>query len=67
MFPSVNDIAGQTAQAERQPAAEIEERSDQDKHPTQDEKPAAKFAERIHSPKSKLAAGQRKSGTCWRA
>jgi len=48
VLAAMDDVAGETAEAERQFAAEKEKRTDEDDKASEDEKRAAEFAEGVH-------------------
>lgn len=48
MFATVDDVAGQFAQAERQLVAEIKKDTNQDKEPSEEDKRAPNLAKRVH-------------------
>jgi len=53
VFAAVNDVARETAKAERESPAEVEERTEEDKEDAQKEEHAAEFSQRIHKKDSR--------------
>jgi hypothetical protein len=51
-FAAMDDVAGETAEAEREFSAEIEKSADKCQERGNDEECAAEFTQRIHQPKS---------------
>jgi hypothetical protein len=48
VLAAMDDVAGETAEAEREAATEIEQSADDDDEDAEDEEDAAEIAERIH-------------------
>lgn len=48
VFATMNDVAGESSQAEREFAAEVQKSAQTDKEPTENEESPAEFAERVH-------------------
>jgi len=48
VFATVDDVAGQLTEAERQFSAEVKKSADEDKQNAENKKSAAEFAERVH-------------------
>jgi len=48
VFAAADDIAGETAKTKRELAAEVEESTEENKEPAEEEESAAEFAEGVH-------------------
>ncbi len=48
VFATVDDVARQTAEAQGEPAAKIEESAEEDQEDAENEEHAAEFTERVH-------------------
>jgi hypothetical protein len=57
VLAAVDDVSGESSEAEREFAAEIEEGTDEEEEAAEEQQGAAEFAERLHSDIIEVEAG----------